>query len=496
MPRSIIVVDRARDFPWPVSNGEVIAARKFIAAGARSFPPTIRVINLCSDDEYLGLGYYCSLLAEARGQRVIPSVEAMLDLHWKRLLRIGLPQANELVRRTLRDSPDDGAAARGVRIFFGLPDDPRLATVGRRIFELFRCPALSLNLSHRNGNWEIAEIGTLSLRQLDETQKTLFIQALEAFTRRAWRRPRSETQARYTIAMLHDPAEEIPPSDTEALRRFVRAGAKLGADVELITRDDYTRLLEFDALLIRETTAIDHHTYRFAKKAETEGIPVIDDPQSILRCTNKIYLAELLQANRIATPKTLILDRGDIGRVVTELGFPAVLKMPDSSFSRGVFRVDDAAQLGQVADRIFRDSDLVLAQEYMATSFDWRIGVLAEKPLFACQYLMARGHWQIVKHRQGGEAVQGGWRTFALDQVPAAVVDLATRAAALIGGGFYGVDVKETDAGVFIVEVNDNPNVEAGVEDAVIKEALYEAVLGELIQRVERRGGAVAPRFR
>jgi len=496
MPHSVIVVDREGDFPWPVSNGEVVAARKFVIAGASAYPGATRVINLCSDDEYLGMGYYCSLLAEARGQRVIPSVEAMLDLHWKRLLRIGLPQANELVRRSLRDPPGDGSTERTVRIFFGVPDDPRLAIAGRRIFELFRCPALSLSLANRKGQWEIANIGTLALRQLDEAQKNLFLQALEAFTRRAWRPSRSEASARYTIAVLHDPAEKLPPSDAEALRRFVRVGAKLGADVVLITRDDYTRLLEFDALLIRETTAIDHHTYRFSKKAEAEGIPVIDDPQSILRCTNKIYLAELLQANRIPAPKTLILDRGEIGRVETELGFPAVLKMPDSSFSRGVFRADDPGQLGEIAQRIFRDSDLVLAQEYMATDFDWRIGVLAEKPLFACQYLMARGHWQIVKYRQDAAAIEGGWRTFALDQVPAAVVELATRAAMLIGRGFYGVDIKETAKGVFVVEVNDNPNVEAGVEDAVIKDALYEAVLGELIQRVERRGSVATQSFR
>ena len=98
--------------------------------------------------------------------------------------------------------------------------------------------------------------------------------------------------------------------------------AQLGCDVELITRADYGRLAEFDALFIRETTALDHHTYRFARKAESEGMPVIDDPRSILKCTNKIYLAELLQANDVPCPRTLILDRRRIGRIERELGFP------------------------------------------------------------------------------------------------------------------------------------------------------------------------------
>src|SRR5690606_31379053 len=96
-------------------------------------------------------------------------------------------------------------------------------------------------------------------------------------------------------------------SDSVALKKFIQAGKKLGVHVELITSDDYMRLPEFDALFIRETTAIDHHTYRFAKKAESEGLVVMDDPTSILRCTNKIYLADLFATDNVPAPKTRIL---------------------------------------------------------------------------------------------------------------------------------------------------------------------------------------------
>jgi glutathione synthase/RimK-type ligase-like ATP-grasp enzyme len=58
---------------------------------------------------------------------------------------------------------------------------------------------------------------------------------------------------------------------------------------ELIEKEDYGRLAEFDALFIRETTGVNHHTYRFARRAEAEGLVVVDDPQSILKCTNKVY---------------------------------------------------------------------------------------------------------------------------------------------------------------------------------------------------------------
>ena len=99
--------------------------------------------------------------------------------------------------------------------------------------------------------------------------------------------------------------------------------------------------------------------------------------------------------------------------------------------------------------------------------------MLSGEPLFVCQYHMARGHWQIIKHRSDGSAREGGFRSFDLDQAPAQLIDVATRAARPIGDGLYGVDIKETDRGIFVVEVNDNPNIEHGVEDLAEKDQVW-----------------------
>ncbi len=485
MARHVVVVDRKSDFAFPADDRHVVTAKDFLLEPPAPGTATARVINLCRDYSYLSLGYYCSLLAEARGQKVIPSVESMLDLHWKRLLRIGLPEVNALVRRTFKGFPD-GAGERCVTVFFGVSEEPSLADAARRVFELFRCPILSLDLRQRRGGWEIAALAPVSIRELTEEQAPMFAAALDRYTRRAWRRRPVPTSARYSLAILHDPAEELPPSDPTALRRFVRAGSALGVEIELITRTDYGRLLEFDALFIRETTALDDHTYRFAKKAETEGLPVMDDPLSILRCTNKVYLAELLQANGIPTPRTLILDKSRIRRIERDLGYPAVVKVPDGSFSRGVFKVTNRAELDDFTARVFDDSDLAIAQEFMPTKFDWRVGVLNRRPIFVCQYFMAKNHWQIVKH-DGAEHDEGRFRTLAVTDAPARVIDVATRAASLIGDGLYGVDLKETDDGVYVVEVNDNPNIDGGVEDAVLKDGLYRLIVEEFVRRLEKR---------
>lgn len=492
MPLHLVVVDKAEDFPWDMPGCRVVTARDYVREPVPPRASSVRVVNLCRDHSYLSLGYYCSLLAEGRGHKTIPSIEVMLDLHWKRLLRIALPEVSDLVGKTFKAPADAGPVT--AHIYFRQSDDARLAEVARRIFDLFRCPILKLTLRHRGGEWEITDLAPVAIRDLSGPQQEAFRDAMERYVRAAWRQQRATPPARYSIAILYDPAEALPPSNPRSLDRFVKAGTQLGVEVELITKADYGRLLEFDALFIRETTALDHHTYRFAKKADSEDLVVIDDPKSILRCTNKIYLAELLQANNVPTPKTLVIDRKGVARVERELGFPAVIKIPDGSFSRGMYKVANAAELKDAAAKVFQESDLVIAQEYMRTDFDWRVGVLDGKPLYVCQYEMARGHWQIVKHGDGGQHTEGGSRTLAVEDAPAAVVETALRAASLIGDGLYGVDLKETPNGIVVIEVNDNPSIDAGVEDLVLKDGLYQTIIGYFVERLDRRSQPQPPR--
>ncbi len=64
---------------------------------------------------------------------------------------------------------------------------------------------------------------------------------------------------------------------------------------------------------------------------------------------------------------------------------------------------------------------------------------------------------------------------------------MATKAASLIGDGLYGVDLKQTAKGVYVVEVNDNPNIDAGVEDAVLKDELYKLIIRDFVRRLDER---------
>ena len=72
---------------------------------------------------------------------------------------------------------------------------------------------------------------------------------------------------------------------------------------------------------------------------------MIDDPISMIRCTNKVFLMELLQQNQVPTPPTVILaEDTDLTKAIDELGLPMVVKIPDGSFSRGVHKIESAAE--------------------------------------------------------------------------------------------------------------------------------------------------------
>jgi glutathione synthase/RimK-type ligase-like ATP-grasp enzyme len=214
----------------------------------------------------------------------------------------------------------------------------------------------------------------------------------------------------------------------------------------------------------------------------------IDDPDSILKCNNKVYVAELLARHNIATPKTLLVHRDNVDQIVPYLSLPCVLKQPDSSFSRGVVKLEAENELPAKVNALLEKSEMIIAQEWLPTEFDWRVGILDRRPLFVAKYVFPAGHWQVIRRdEQRRKLEEGPTLAVSVGEAPQEVVTVALRAANLIGDGFYGVDVKQVGSRCCVIEVNDNPNVDAGNEDGVLKDALYREVMGVFVRRIEER---------
>ncbi|MBS3650666.1 RimK family protein [Pseudaminobacter sp. 19-2017] len=483
----VILTGRNSDLGQVDTPHKIITNREYLTHPALFRGQRPKVINLSNNYAYQSRGYYASLLAGSRGHKVIPTVETMIDLSERKLYENALPELETALNKCRKEL--GGSYPPKVCIFFGIGPSKVWDRFAKLLFDWFRAPALEVVI--RDGqNWaSIQRIGFHPLARLSADEKPRFLASLEAYTSREWRDSKTRTPARYTFATLVNPQEQLPPSEIGSLRYWARIAEKMGVEVEPITKRDLAKLANYDALFIRETTSISNHTYRFARRAQQEGMPVIDDPLSMIRCTNKVYLHELMSANKVPVPPTvMIAGVSDLQLAADTLGFPLVLKIPDSSFSRGVKKANDFAELKALAEQWLEESDLLIAQKFVPTDYDWRVGVLGGQPLFAVQYLMAKKHWQIVNHKTNGKPDQGGVKTFTLKDAPEDVIATAVKAARCIGDGLYGVDLKETKDGVVVIEVNDNPNLDHGCEDTGEKDEVWVRLTQWFLDRLERQG--------
>ncbi|MCH2546667.1 MAG: RimK family protein [Alphaproteobacteria bacterium] len=467
----LVIVDTLTDAVAPQQSRYVITAQDYIS---NKYPDQImakanlRVINLCHNYEYLRLGYYCSLLADARGHRCIPATSDIIHTNWKRIYKSSLPELESL----LNAAPISPGAEE--YFYFGRTQNSALQNFGRKLFDAFRLPLIKVAFAQKADKWKITQVEPLSLSDITQ-DISWFNECLSKYTGEYWNKKKQDND-KYWLAILHDPEEKMPPSNAKALKKFIQIGKKKRFYVELITKHNLDSLLEYDALFIRETTNVNHYTYRFAQKAESEGIPCIDDTASILRCCNKVYLHELLHSKKIKTPHSFFLNRRQKELPMpAQSEYPLVVKVPDGAFSLGVFKVNNAEEYTEKVQALFKKSELILVQEFLPSDYDWRIVLLGGKPLFACKYYMAKKHWQIYNH--GAKTNKSGDSDCVpLPDVPKLVLQTAIRAAGLIGNGLYGVDIKEIEGVPYIIEVNDNPSIDAGVEDAYLGDALYEAI--------------------
>lgn len=483
----VILTGRQNDLDQVATPHKVITNRDYLAHPALFRGQRPKVINLSNRYDYQSRGYYASLLASSRGHKVIPTVETMIDLSERKLYEHALPELELALNKCRKDL--GGAFPAKVHIFFGIGPGKAWDRFAKLLFDWFRAPALEVAITDA-GEWAtIRKIGFYPLARMEEEEEKRFLECLDVYTGREWRDSKARVPARYTFATLVDPHEELPPSAISSLRYWARIAEKMGVEVEPITKKDLAKVANYDALFIRETTSISNHTYRFARRAQQEGMPVIDDPLSMIRCTNKVYLNELMTFNDVPVPPTvMIAGQSDLEVAADTLGFPLVLKIPDSAFSRGVKKCKDFGELKKLATEWLEDSDLLVAQKFIPTDYDWRIGVLGGEPLFAVQYLMAKQHWQIVNHDRAGKPDEGGFKSFTLKDAPAQAVQTAVKAARCIGDGLYGVDLKETRDGVFVIEVNDNPNLDHGCEDTGEKDEVWVRLTQWFLDRLERQG--------
>ncbi len=489
--RKIIVVRDPKAFNLGVKGVEVVSSRDYLTDPHYAALTNVRIFNLAKSYSYQSRGYYVSLLAEARGHKVIPDAKAILDLKNPSLVKVLSRDLDDVIQSSLAHKNKHEFI---FSIYFGRNVNRTYDRLAHELYKVFRAPLLRARFV-KGEKWELRGMRAIPYNEIPEDHLP-FVRhfAQEYFAKKRYDKARDD-RSQYDLAILVNPDDKAAPSNKRAIVKFRQAAEHMGFAVDIIGPDDIDRVGEYDALLIRENTHVNDHTYRFARKAQKEGLAVMDAPDAILKCNNKVYLAEVMEAHKVPSPRTLIVHSENRHEVAARFGLPVVLKLPDSTFSMGVTKAKTPEELEQKLNELLDASDLVIAQEFMPSDFDWRIGVLDGEPLYACKYFMARGHWQIYNWGSSTKKDQtGDFATMHVHECAKPIIDAAVHAVKAIVGdqGLFGVDIKEVGGRPYVIEVNECPNIDHGVEDVVLGEELYARIIGSLKRSIERRIG-IAP---
>ncbi|MGD6934760.1 MAG: ATP-grasp domain-containing protein [Candidatus Bathyarchaeia archaeon] len=277
------------------------------------------------------------------------------------------------------------------------------------------------------------------------------------------------------------------PREQGALENFKTAAEQTGNQFSFLFREDIAEIPKYNAVFIRATTDPLFTAYIVSKTAQELGLKVIDDPDSIQICANKIHQYELFEKYDVPRIPTMFLNKDElhhkrINEIFDKLGKPVVIKAPYTSFSRYVEKVACETSFRDVAKRFFKKSDVLAIQKFTPTAFDWRVGVLGNEVLYVCKYMIPKGKWKHGAKLRGKPTVVWG-RTEALDRqtAPPKLLEVALKACSVVGKGLYGVDLKEVNGDYVVVEVNDNPSIYAGYEDSCDKD-IYKKIISYLAQ--------------
>lgn len=261
--KKIIVVNNPKNWKLNVPGIEIVSAQDYLISHKYTGEKNTRVFNLCRDYSYQSKGYYVSLLAEARGHKVIPCVKNIRDFKTTAVIKHISDEIDNLIQKSLHKLTGTEFV---LSIYFGQNVSPQYLELSQELYRLFQAPLLRAKFIFKQ-KWFIQSIRPICVDEIPETHMEMVNKfAQEYFEKNRYVASKEEDYL-YDLAILTNPDEKEPPSNAQAIQNFIKAAEETGFRVELITKKDYARVGEFDALFIRETTNVNHYTYSFARRA-------------------------------------------------------------------------------------------------------------------------------------------------------------------------------------------------------------------------------------
>ena len=172
---ALIVTSGGKDWPFDIPDVQVVDAKSYLtnpefASTARS----TRVFNLCRSYRYQSMGYYVSLLAEARGHKPMPGVTTLQDLKTRSLVRTMSAELEELIQKSLAPLQSEEFT---LSIYFGRNMAQRYDRLSLQMFNLFPVPLLRVDFLRREDAWLIRRVRAIPGADVQESHRPFVAEA-------------------------------------------------------------------------------------------------------------------------------------------------------------------------------------------------------------------------------------------------------------------------------------------------------------------------------
>ncbi len=260
----------------------------------------------------------------------------------------------------------------------------------------------------------------------------------------------------------------VAPSGTEHFQ------ANRGQDVSLNRRAD-----GYDALLVRTMPwgSLEQIIFRMnaLHALERQGQRIFNPPRCLEIAIDKWLTLEFLQHGGMEVPSTIACQtRPQALEAFELLGRNCVVKPLFGGEGNGLMHVTDIDLAWRVFGAIEQIGGVFYLQEFLEhDGYDLRLLVIGDEIFAVKRY--ARGDWR-TNVSQGGEAVP--------HEPSAKEMELAKRAAHMLGGAFLGVDLVPTrDGRLLLLEANAVPGWRGTA--AALQVDIARRVIDHLVSQVQ-----------
>jgi len=232
---------------------------------------------------------------------------------------------------------------------------------------------------------------------------------------------------------------------------FSNLVAKVG-ELPYVSFREMDLLDELTALLVRPIGRCSTEEIIFQMdllhKLNREGLIIINHPSAIEKAVDKYYTLSLLKDSGLPVPRTIATRSiKDAIRAFKDFGGEAIVKPLFGSRGIGTARISDA----DVAERVFRTlkfyRHVIYIQEYIPHgNKDVRTFVVGNEIISSMRRISDSWKTNISKGAKPTKM-----------KIEGDIKEMSLRAAKAIGCEIAGVDLMETNKGLFILEVNSQP---------------------------------------